>query len=279
MAFGIFSRGQARAAGFSEAQIRSFVSRGRWVRSSRAVFEVVGRAPSGSDAVVRRVLAAGPQAVVGFVPAARLYGWELPALPKLPDVIVPPGHSPSVPCYRSRLTSDEVVTRGPVLVTTPPRTAADFAVLLPLDEAVVVLDSAMRAGLRPAALEEAIGRRRSPAARWALALADPESGSVPESQARMLFHHAGLPKPDTQLIVQWANVRHRADFAWPQAMLIVEIDGREFHIAEEPFQADRTHQNAVTRGGWTVVRFTVADVRLRPAYVTEEVAFWLDVNL
>jgi hypothetical protein len=279
LAYGIFSRRQAREAGFSEAQIRAQVSRGHWVSSSRAVLEVVGRAPGGSDPLVRRVLDAGPQAVIGFVAAARLYGWDLPALPRVPDVIVPPGHNPAVPCYRSRLASDEVLVRGPVRVTTPARTAADLAVVLPSDVAVVVLDSALRKGLRHDALAEAVGRRRSPAARRALALADPQSGSVPESQARMLFQAAGLPAPYTQFLIRLGPATYRVDFAWPEFKLVVEIDGREFHVGEGPFQTDRTRQNALLQAGWLVLRFTVADVRLRPDYVVAEIACALGVNL
>jgi very-short-patch-repair endonuclease len=59
-------------------------------------------------------------------------------------------------------------------------------------------------------------------------------------------------------------------------MVLLEIDGREFHIGREPFQRDRTKQNALIRAGWWVLRFTVEDIRLRPAYVIAEIRHALD---
>jgi hypothetical protein len=190
-------------------------------------------------------------------------------------LIVPPATRGAARCYRSAVADDERLVQGPLMVTTPARTAADLAVVLPLEPGVVVLDSAMRAGVRRERVEETIRRRRSRVARRTLELADPHSGSVPESQARMVFHFAGLPAPCTQYVIRLADAIYRADFAWPQYRLVVEIDGREFHIGEGPFQTDRTRQNALLQAGWHVLRFTVADVRFRPEYVIAEIRYGL----
>ena len=262
--YGIFTRQQALAAGISAADIDRHLHRGAWMRSSRGTYEIVGRPTSGTDDLARTVLQAGGQAVVGLLAAARVYGWDLPAVPELPAVLVPHGHSPRIPALRARLAGDDVVCLGSMLVTSPARTAADLAAKLDRDVAVVVLDSALRAGLRLDDLREAIRRRRSPAARRVSALVDPCSGSVPESQARLIFLEARLPKPHTQFVVLVAGMICRADFAWPLWRLIVEIDGREHHIGAGPFQTDRTRQNALLQAGWLVLRFTVDDVRLRP---------------
>jgi hypothetical protein len=112
-----------------------------------------------------------------------------------------------------------------------------------------------------------------------LSLVDPLSGSVPESVARCLFVTAGLPAPICQLtITSDGRQIARVDFAWPHVRLVVEIDGFEWHFSREAFQRDRTRQNDLVLLGWTVLRFTADDVRLRPAMVVEKVAAALGVR-
>jgi very-short-patch-repair endonuclease len=59
----------------------------------------------------------------------------------------------------------------------------------------------------------------------------------------------------------------RVDFAWPDRRLIVEVDGYEWHSSREAFQRDRERQNRLVQAGWTVLRFTVEDIRQRPELV------------
>jgi very-short-patch-repair endonuclease len=61
----------------------------------------------------------------------------------------------------------------------------------------------------------------------------------------------------------------RADFGWPEALLIAEIDGFGPHSSRSVFQRDRTRQNALVNAGWLVLRFTVDDIRLRPEMVVD----------
>jgi hypothetical protein len=115
-------------------------------------------------------------------------------------------------------------------------------------------------------------RRGVQAARMLLAMADPLSGSVAETQARLLFHHAGLPAPVSQLpIVVDGRLVARADFGWDFALLVVEIDGLESHRGQAAFQKDLTRQNRVSLGGWMVLRFTVWDIRHRPQFVVSQI--------
>jgi len=58
--------------------------------------------------------------------------------------------------------------------------------------------------------------------------------------------------------------RWRFDFAWPDRMLAVEIDGGTYvngrHNRAAGFQADCEKMNAAAMAGWRVLRFTAADV-------------------
>ena len=166
--------------------------------------------------------------------------------------------------------------RGIVPVTTPARTALHVASKAGFETGVVVLDSALRSRqTNLSELNRVFTAAQGPGvvgARTALASADPASGSVPESEARLLFARAGLPAPVTQFVVHTAaGLEVRLDFAWEEAMLAAEIDGFRYHSASGDFQRDRTKQNAVQLAGWLVLRFTVRDLHEWPDQVVAEI--------
>lgn len=53
---------------------------------------------------------------------------------------------------------------------------------------------------------------------------------------------------------------HRIDFAWPDRMLAVEVDGA-VHRIRERFRSDLERHNLLQVLGWRVLRFSPADVR------------------
>jgi very-short-patch-repair endonuclease len=61
----------------------------------------------------------------------------------------------------------------------------------------------------------------------------------------------------------------RVDFAYPDRRLAIEVDGYELRASPAAMQSDLDRQNALVREGWTVLRFTWADVVRRPARVAE----------
>lgn len=277
VAYGLFSVRQAKDAGYGEYEIRRQVRRGRWQQVERTVLQVAGRETRSGDRYVRDVLCAGPGAVSAFASAAVIHGWDLDILPQTPAVILPPGTRgrSQVVSQRSRLGDDEIVLMGVLRVTTPLRTAVDLASVLPPRLAVITMDCAFRSRrVHQDELALALSQGRGHgvcAARRALALSDPLSGSIPETIARLLFLEAGLPAPIAQYPVRWGDLVARLDFAWPEHMLLVEIDGRRWHIDADTFAQDRVRQNAATQNGWRILRFTAAQVRFHPEYVVAEV--------
>jgi hypothetical protein len=261
VAYGIFSVSQARAAGYSRADIERLIYRGHWVRCGQGVLAAAAREPLATDDVVLALLRAGPKAVLGFASAAQIHGWDAS----------PPAHPQLIPGAFRFLAEDDTELRGIVRLTTPGRTALDLAATLPFDQAVVMLDSGLRSDRLTygelARTFAASHRRGVRAARNALAFADPKCGSVAETEARLLFARDGLPPPVSQHVVG----RFRLDFAWEFAFLGAEIDGFQYHSANGDFQRDRTRQNAVQLDGWLVLRFTVWDIRHDPQKVVAEV--------
>ncbi len=272
---GLFSTRQALRAGFSEAEVLARLRRGRWVRISRGVLRDTNHEVSADDRLLLAMLQAGPQAVVARRSAATVLGLDLLEDPPHHEIAVPdlPRKAPNG-LIRADLRKDEVVVVGLLRITTASRTLLDCAATLPLVPAVVLVDSAYRAGwVTPAELDAEWRSRRNlrgrRAARRALDLADPASGSAPETEFRLLVLDNLLPSPTSQYeVFVDGRLVGRVDFAWPEFRLLAEIDGYEYHSGRTPFQKDRTRWNDLT-ADWTVLVFTPEDIRQRPHEVVE----------
>lgn len=155
-------------------------------------------------------------------------------------------HLPGVWVHRADLCGADVEVRAGIRLTAPLRTALDVARTRPHVEGVTTADSLLRSALlelaelqeAARALPRARGRPRAVAVS---AAADPRSGSVLESVARVLLASHGLRPPRCQYEVldpSGAFVA-RVDFCWPQARLIVEVDGFAFHADRESYRRDR----------------------------------------
>lgn len=93
-----------------------------------------------------------------------------------------------------------------------------------------------------------------------------------ESVLRWLVHEAGLRAPELQFEVRdgQGHFLARADLAWPDRKVIVEFDG-DLHRQRDVFVKDTRRQNRLVAAGWTVLRFTSADVLGRPDEVVAEI--------
>ncbi len=160
----------------------------------------------------------------------------------------------------------EVRRAGGLPVTSALRTVVDCARTLQLGDALIIADSALRKKLiSHRELGQAVSALRGPGAPTAKRVArycDPLSGSLPESMLRARIITAGLPVPRTQTnFTDRSGVfLFRADFAWPEQRLVVEVDGYEFHSSKERFRRDRRIGNELLLGRWRLLRFTWEDV-------------------
>ncbi len=138
-----------------------------------------------------------------------------------------------------------------LLCAAPRRTAlacADEALraLRPEDRACFVRDVADRLARRP----DRRGTRRATAV-LSLATGLPESPA--QSALLLIIADAGLPEPQCQYPIRSRSgtVRHRLDFAWPDARIAVECDdGTETRPREEELRAR----------GWHVIRTDTQDL-------------------
>ena len=91
---------------------------------------------------------------------------------------------------------------------------------------------------------------------------------------------AGLPEPQTEY--RFAPPRRwRFDFAWPAAMLAVEVEGGSWiagrHVRGRGFEADCEKYNAATLLGWRILRFTTAMVESGAALSAVKAVFGMQL--
>ncbi len=139
---------------------------------------------------------------------------------------------------------------------------------LALDDLVCLLDSAGRKGWRlDLGLPGTTQKLRA-----AAALSDARSESPLETLIRLLLVRAGLAPETLQLKMFDRNGRRyaRLDMAWPSVMLALEADGRGVHDEPPALYRDRSRRTFLS-GGWTILRFTWADLTHRPESIVAQV--------
>ena len=219
----------------------------------------------------RAVAAAGtllPGSVVTGRSAAVLWGIDAGGDEDDVELTVPLGQkitaARGVRVRRRNLAPDAITLRRGVKITKPEATAVDIARGTDLDSAVILIDRFVAAGLvdlaavqRAAADASGPGSRR---ARMAVALADGLAASPQETRLRLLLHRSRLPRPVAQHVVRDSDgFVARVDFAWPDAKVAVEYEGR-WHGERQNVARDRRRLNRLTTAGWTVVFVTAEDL-------------------
>jgi very-short-patch-repair endonuclease len=229
------------------------------------------------------LLTAPPGAVLSHLSAADVWGVQIPLRDRddlrVHVTVTPASQAESRTdrrLYRSDLTEEDVARRWSMPVTTPARTWRDLAAVLEPPALLAASDQLLDGLASRRELQEELLRRPSgrgcARARRVLPVADPRAESPMESVLRWLVHESGLPAPELQYVVQDADgvFLGRADLAWPQQRVIVEFDGN-VHRERDVFVNDVRRQNRLIAAGWTVLRFTSADVLGRPHEVITEI--------
>jgi very-short-patch-repair endonuclease len=284
---GALTRTQALAAGLTPRQLRELVEHHGWQRPFHGALLIPGVHPEHGR--VRAALLLRPGAVACGITAARLHRLDAVA-PPIPDepvhLLVPSGTSRLRPrstlvVHRGTLPPDEITVVARMRVTSVGRTLADLLLAAGSgrDNAVSMLDAAIRDGsiIDLAGVSHALGSRPGSVRTlpW-LRLVDGRSESPLETRLRLLLNDAGLPPEELQWPVVVGGRRvARLDLAWPSRMVCAEADGAAFHGDPHALYQDRHRQNLLVAAGWTVLRFTWADVVHNPAEVVRAVAYAL----
>ncbi len=229
------------AAGWSDDEVRRLLRVGDLSRVRRGSY-VIGPLPDEPARRHRIAITAAAEAlcdgaVVSHASAAVLHGLPLWGV-ALQRVHVTRARASGGRCGRivhvhtAPLDAEEIALVGGIAVTSAARTVVDVARTVPFEQAVVVLDAALALKMVDGEqLAEALLRARGwpgcPAARRAVAFAEPGAQSVGESRSRVAIQRAGLPPPILQWEVCDASGRSLgfADFGWPRLRAVGEFDG------------------------------------------------------
>jgi very-short-patch-repair endonuclease len=266
--FGIVTRAQLVAAGLAPRAIDRRLSAGRLHRLHSGIYAVRHQAPSREARWMAAVLACGPGAVLSHRSAATLWRIRDGEGPR-PDVTVAPSgrRHPAITIHRSQLEPQDRTVQAGIPVTTPTRTFIDLEHEVDDDDLAQALREVQyqrRFNLKEA--QALLARRPS---RKLTALLKDLILVQNRLEARLikLCDRYKLPRPLTQQVVRTGQ---RVDFLWPDHHLIVETDGWEAHGTRTAFQADRTASNTLQLAGYTILRFTDADVEHRPTEVARQ---------
>lgn len=214
-------------------------------------------------------LFAGPHAVLAGVSAAAVHGTKwLDA--DAPSVVVRADrhHPRGLTVYSYALAPQDVCSRGGMRFTTPARTGFDLTRLLPLSQAVPIVDALMNAtGLKAIDIEPLIeanpGVRGVRRARAALELVDGGAESPQETRLRLTLVAGGLPVPETQIefFDEYGEAFIRVDMGWRQWKVAVEYDGVQ-HWNDSRQRAWDIERIAILEAmGWIVIRVSAAMLR------------------
>jgi predicted transcriptional regulator of viral defense system len=264
---GVVSRGQLLDLGLSASAITRWVKRGRLQTLHRGVY-AVGHARLTRDGYrVAALRAAGPQAALSHREAAALHALVGSAGTRVEVTSPDRRRVLGVTVHRARLDRADVTRIDGLAVTTVARTLVDLAGVVAPDRLRKALDEAERSRHLDVRAIEAVltrtrGRNGAGHERIKRALAELAAAgttvtrSVLEDRFLALLEARGVPRPSANA---WA-AKMELDAVWPAARLAVELDGWDVHKTRHAFQRDRTRSNDLQVAGWTILRFTHADV-------------------
>jgi very-short-patch-repair endonuclease len=261
------SRRQLLEAGWNTRVIDKAIARGDLLAVHAGVYAVGHRAIGDEGRWMAAVLAGGPEAVLSGRSAGAHQGL-LVRDTGITHITAPVAvNRRRIVGHRARLhPADRTVRRG-IPVTTVARTLVDLDHGIPDDEDYEqVVREAMFHGLfDPERIADALTRRR---ARRLAGYLDDQTPTQSRMEIRFLrlCRRHRIPPPLTQ-----QGEAPRIDFLWPDARLVVEVDGWQAHRTRIAFQRDRTTTNTLQLDGYTVLRFTWEDLTRRPTMVAAQI--------
>jgi very-short-patch-repair endonuclease len=257
---GVVTRRQLLEHGLGNGAIARRVGDRRLQRLHRGVFAVGHGVLVPAGHRLAAVLACGPGAVGSHGTAAAVHGLR-PASARH-HVTVPrsgPHSRGGLVVHRvRRLPAEDVTEMDGIRVTTVARTALDMAEILSphgLSKFLerMELERVFDLTELHATMARNPGRRGlKPLAKALRRLADTPGGDDGALQREFLrlCRRIGLPEPEQQVVIGAYTV----DFLWPDAGLVVETDGREYHATRAAFQRDRRRDIDLAALGLRVLR-------------------------
>ncbi len=284
--FGLVTSAQARDAGVPKQRVAELCRMGLLVRRYRGVYAISTAADSWEHRAMAGFLAAGPDAVVSGLAAARILGLTHMGVtnttPEVEFTIPRRGRrstdGPAV-VTEKHLTDVDIVAQGPWRLTSPAWTIFTQARRLGVVRTERALDAAVAAGYVTSSLAgETAARFRwchgMPVIREVMQRHDP-AVRLTRSEAERIFlrilRAAGLPLPEANVRVEDARGQRRyLDFAYLEWLIMIEIDVHGSHGRSLGRHHDGHRQNGLVPP-WSPLRFDELDLVYRPELVVEDI--------
>lgn len=276
---GVLSRAQLLHHHLTVRAIDHRIATGRLWPIYRGVYAVGRKQLSREGRWRAALLAGGETAALSWTSAGRCWESCDESVRATPHISVltrsRKGQQPDLHLHRCpTLTEDDVTEYRGFRVTTLPQTHVDLTQALDVRaQRAALRESEFRHQLDLGDLRRTLdGLRRSKPRDSLCALLDewvPGIGLTDsELEARFLelCHAAGITAPEVQVKVYG----YRVDFVWRDVRLIVETDGYEAHRGRIAFQRDRARDRKLQARGYSVLRFTWAEVVGQPQRVVAE---------
>ena len=265
---GVFAGWQLDEAGVPQAARQRRLRSGAWRRVLTSVYGLPGIAPSYEQDLWAAWLAVGPHSIVSHESAAELHG--IPNVVRGRVVLTVP-HSgwhrlPGLFAHQlSDVLPNHVTTIKGLPVTTPSRTIVDLAAVVHPARLRHIVEDTKHAGLTSyesiGACLTSVARRGKPGVRSLTLVLDrlgPGRSPLSTLERMMvdLLGGSGLPMPVTLFPFPGRQfVAGCVDFAYPEAKLVLETDGRRWHARIKELTRDRERDLEAARHGWQTLRF------------------------
>jgi len=278
---GVLSRQQAVTAGLAPTVMDNQLRSDRWQRLQHGVYATFTGTPSRDAVLWAALLRAGPFAALSHQTAAELQG--LTNQGSVPIHVTVPTSRRVEPISGVTVHHSRVLAADARPTASPPRTRVEDTVL-DLTQTAASFDDAFgwlcravgRRLTTPDRLRVTLdGRSR---ARWRrellMGLGDIHAGVRSPLERRYvtkveLAH--GLPAAERQARVVIGGQHRYVDNLYEDALLVVELDGRAAHPAEQRW-ADSHRDNALAGLGMVTLHYNWHDVDARSCFVACEVA-------
>lgn len=288
---GVFTTSQAAELDVASSVLSRRVRNGSLARPYEGVYVVAGTPATWERSVIVAVYSSSAQAVASHATACHLY--ELARRPRRIEVSVP-GDSRPVRNHIIHRSTDLVPTDVQLVkgipCTSPARTLVDSGIPWGEKFAGRCLDEGVRRGIvsdaEVAAVLHRVGRKgRNGVGPIRLVLVTRLGwAGLTESQIEAelfrLLKEAGIDLPEAQVRIhrRGGAIIARVDFIFHEVMLVIELDGFNFHADPQSFRRDRRSQNALVLEGYRVLRFSAWDVMAAPEYVVSQVMAALTID-
>jgi hypothetical protein len=281
---GLFHIDQAIALGIARRAVTRCGSSG----SLERIHPQVWRFPASPDTELQRIVAGALQVGPLAIPSHESALW-LGGVTNIPFAVVttvgPEDNQrhPGIRVHRMCDLHPEFVTEvDGIRCTTIARAVVDVSSVFRRDrlddliDRVTITDRLTSLGAIDRALRRANtrGRRNIQLLRTLLDRRRP-TGSTPRSEAERLadelISRSSLPRPLHEYPhPAWELGDAFVDRAWPEAMLILEVDSRSWHARERAMTKDRARDRSAGRAGWFTARTTYTELRDEPDTVRED---------